>query len=66
MKWLIEHAASVHIRFAAGDDGKTPYERSHGTKAHDREIEFGEKILWFVPKRDRGDMDPQWRFGVVL
>ena len=51
MKMRIGHAASVHNRFTIGEDGKTPYHRMHGLKASERAVEFGERVMFFIPKK---------------
>ena len=33
LTWLVPYAASVHLRFAVGRDGKTAYERSVGRRS---------------------------------
>ena len=53
-------------KYAVGSDGKTAYHRLHGQPIRERLPEFGETVLWYVPRKERSNMDPHWRFGVFL
>ena len=64
--WLVEHTAWVLNKFQLGSDGRTPYGRLHGREGHERVCEFGEMIMWFVPKKMRSKLDQRWRYGVFL
>ena len=64
--WLIEHTAYVLNKFSLGPDGQTPYGRLHGREGHERICEFGERIMWYVPKKLRSKLDQRWRYGVFL
>ena len=46
--------------------GRTPYGHLHGKDIQDKLCEFGEVILWFVPKTARAKLDHKWRHGIVL
>ena len=48
MKWLVEHAASLRNRYSTTQTGETPYEKHHGQKAHDKAIEFGERVFELI------------------
>ena len=64
--WLIEHTAWVLNKFHLGIDGRTSYGRLHGREGHERICEFGERVMWFVPKKWRAKLDQRWRYGVFL
>ena len=64
--WLVEHTAWVLNKFHLGDDGRTAYGRLHGREGRERVCEFGETIMWYVPKKLRAKLDQRWRYGVFL
>ena len=64
--WLVEHTAWVLNKFHLGLDGRTAYGRLHGREGRDRVCEFGETVMWFVPKKIRSKLDQRWRYGVFL
>ena len=66
MAWMVEHAAYVLNRCKLGTDGRTAYGRLHGKESLARLCEFGERILWFVPKKHRAKLDAKWRYGIFL
>ena len=66
MAWLVEHAAYMLNRCQLGTDGRTAYGRLHGKESTARLCEFGERILWFVPKKHRAKLDARWRYGIFL
>ena len=66
MAWLVEHAAYLLNRCKLGTDGRTAYGRLHGKESMVRLCEFGERILWYVPKKHRCKLDARWRYGVFL
>ena len=66
LAWLIEHSAYVLNKYGPGRDGKSPYELLHGKQTTERAVEFGEKILWFVPNSMRAKLDAEWRYGIYL
>ena len=45
---------------------KCAYERIHGQIPNPRAIEFGERILFFVPKRRRAKLDRKYAEGIYL
>ena len=66
MAWLVEHAAYLLNRCVLGTDGRTAWGRLHGKEATERICQFGEKVLWYVPKKQRAKLDVRWRHGVFL
>ena len=64
--WLVEHTSWVLNKFHLGDDGRTAYGRLHGREGRERICEFGETIMWFVPKKLRSKLDQRWRYGIFL
>ena len=66
MRWLIEHVVLLLNKYQVGTDGRTAYGRLHGKEVRERICEFGEKILYFVPKQNRAPMALRWRYGVFL
>ena len=66
MAWLVEHAAYLLNRCQLGTDGRTPWGRLHGKEASEKICEFGERVLWYVPKKQRAKLDVRWRHGIFL
>ena len=66
MAWLVEHAAYLLNRCVLGTDGRTAWGRLHGKEATERICQFGEKVLWYVPKKQRMKLDVRWRHGIFL
>ena len=66
VKWLVEHAAFLMNRCMVDVSGRTPYGHLHGQDLQDRLCEFGEVILWCVPKKSRAKLDHKWRYGLFL
>ena len=64
--WLVEHAAYLLNKYQIGKDCKSAYCRLHGKESKERICEFGENILWFIPKRLRGKADRRFGYGVFL
>ena len=48
--WLFEHADWVLSKFVVDGEGRTPYGRLHGTESRERICEFGERIMFYLPK----------------
>ena len=55
--WLVEHTAWVMNKFHLDSEGRTAYGRLHGREGHERVCEFGERVMWYVPKKIRAKMD---------
>ena len=66
MHWLIRHAAYLLTKFHVGGDHLVGYQRLHGKMSQERIAEFGEHVLYYIPKKRRGKFDPKWRHGVFL
>ena len=66
MKWLVEYASVLLSKYAVGEDGRTAYQRLHGRQAQERLVEFGEKVLFFIPKARRAKLDKRFGLGVYL
>ena len=66
MRWLIEHVVLLLNKYQVGTDGRTAYGRLHGKEVRERICEFGEKVLYDVPKQNRAPMALRWRNGVLL
>lgn len=67
MHWMVEHAVMTLTNFNPGsDDGRTGYGRLHGHKYNARMREFGQAVMWYVPKFARHKLDPRWRVGCFL
>ena len=66
MAWLVEHAAYLLNRCVLGTDNRTAWGRLHGKESTERICEFGEKVLWYVPKKQRAKLDVRWRHGLFL
>ena len=67
MVWLVVHSSMLLTNFHySGEDNLTGYERLHGNPAAQRMPEFGESVMWYVPKRLRHKLDPKWRVGCYM
>ena len=66
MTWMVEHSAQLLTKYMRGPDGRTGYGRLHGKEVTERICEFGERILYYVPRKMRSKMDPRWRYGVFV
>ena len=66
LRWIVEHAANVYNKYAVSPEGKTPYASLHGKKPKEKLVEFGERVLWHVPKRPRTKLDLRWRLGIDI
>ena len=64
MKLMVEHAASLRNRYSTTQTGKTPYEKHHGQKAHDKAIEFWERVFYFIHKKLRVKLHLKSKLGV--
>ena len=66
MPWLIYHSAYLLTHHSPGRDGLTGYQRLHGKQSMQRIAEFGERVLWYTPKKARSKLAPRWRNGVFV
>ena len=57
MAWATEHAAYLLNKYLLGKDGHTAFGRLHGKDTSERICEFGERVLWFVPKAMRAKLE---------
>ena len=64
--WMANHGADVLNKLAVGPDGKTSYELIRGKRYNRPMVEFGERVLWHVPRRLRAKLDLRWRLGVYV
>ena len=48
--WLVEYAGVLFSKFRVGADGKTPIERLKGRRSHMGLADFGESVMYEVPK----------------
>ena len=64
MPWLVEHAGCILSRCQKGRDGKTPFERLHGTQEF---VPFGEKVLARkITTGPMNRMNPRYQYGIWL
>ena len=62
--WLVTYMGTILTRHTVRDDGCTPYERIKRKKGVRETPEFGEKLLYPLPHRNRlRKLDPKWRYG---
>ena len=66
MAWLVEHASFLLNKYSPGTDGHTAYGRLHGREVKDRIARCGEKVMWFVPAKQRAKLDQRWRYGFFI
>ena len=64
--WLVEHTAWILNKFHLDKDGRTAYGRLHGREGREQICEFGERVMWFVPRKLRAKLDQRWRYGIFL
>ena len=64
--WLFEHAAWVLSKFQVNHEGRTALGLLHGREVRERVGEFGETVMYYIPKKQRAKMDVRWRFGYFL
>ena len=57
VRWLVEHVAFILNRCQVDKGGRTPYGHVHGKDVKDHSREFGETVLWFVPKKSKAKLD---------
>ena len=68
VRWMIEHSATTLNKYAIHDTGDrlaTAYELLHGTPAHQKIAESGERVLFWIPKARRGKLVLKWSCGRV-
>ena len=66
MAWMVEHASHLLTKYHVGPDGRTGFGRLHGKEVSERICEFGERVLYYVPKKLRSKMDARWKYGVFV
>ena len=66
LKWLVQYAGIILTKYATHDDGTTSYQQLHGKRATERLCEFGELVLFYIPKARRAKLDMAWTIGVYL
>ena len=67
MRWMVEHTAALLNNDAINDDtGTTGYYETHGKDASEKLAEFGERILFFIPKARRAKLDLRFTSGIYL
>ena len=57
-KWLVEHTSAVYNRTTKGPDGITPDQKLHGCISSTRAVEFGERVLFYIPKEEKDQTRP--------
>ena len=64
VRWIIDHACYTLNRHLTDDNsGLTPYGKLHGREVNERICEFGERVMYYVPKKLRAKFDVAWRYG---
>ena len=66
MHWIAIHCADILNKYTVNTSGMSPYEETHEQKAHERRVELGERVFYFVPKKGRTKLDPRWKLGIYL
>ena len=65
--WMVTHSTETTNRMQVPADGKTPYERWKGKIFKRHLVEFGENVLYIMPKSDgRDKYDSRWEEGIWL
>ena len=66
-QFIPEFAAYLINRLMVGKDGKTAVERIKGKRATVVGVEFGEKVLWKLPKQAKmAKMKQRWDYGIFV
>ena len=66
MTWLVRYAGVLINMFHIGKDGRTPYERRKGKKAHPNLVDFAEKVLFRPVKADKNKLEDTFIEGVFF
>ena len=68
MAWLVSHSSDVLSKHIVGKDGKTPYERLWGKPTREEGLEFGESLLYRLPRTEATNvlLESRWKPGVWL
>ena len=66
VSWLVEHTAFVLSKYFLDEHDRTAYGRMHGREGIEKICEFGERVMWLVPKKLRAKLDQRWRYGIFL
>ena len=66
MHWIVLHSADILNKYTVNKIGMSPYEETHGQRSPERRVEFGERVFYFVYKKNRTKLDPRWRLGIYL
>ena len=66
LRWMVEFVADVLTKYTINSTGQSPYEELHGRKVREKRVEFGERVLYYVPKKGRAKLDGRWKIGVYL
>ena len=64
--WLVGSTGVLLSKYSIGDDGQTGLQRLHGRKVHERLVECGEKVLYFIPRSKRAKLDKRFGLEVFL
>ena len=65
--FIPEYVCYLLNRLHEGSDGKTPYERSRGKRASILGLEFGERVLFKIPpKQKMAKIEARWTEGVFV
>ena len=66
--WLIRHAAALITRCRVRANGHTALEMMRGRKTHAELTEFGETVMFKIPKTkfNPGKFEDQWDMGIYL
>ena len=66
-QFILEFAAYLINRLMVGKDGKTSTERIKGKRATVVGVEFGEKLLWKLPKQAKmAKFKQRWEYGIFV
>ena len=66
-QFIPEFGAYLYNRLVVGKDGKTAMERAKGKKATVIGLEFGEKLLWKLPSKDKMcKFQQRWEYAIFV
>ena len=66
MKWLVQYASTLLNKYTIHEDNATAYQQLHGKRASERLADFGEQVLFWIPKARRAKLDKMWAPGIYL
>lgn len=64
--WLVQRARYLLSQYIVGLDWRTGLGRLHGRELNARICEFGEHVMYYMPKAQRSKMEVRWRYAIFV